>query len=77
MPAKQNFKFFYLLLFLNIFPFFTLGNNIYQLNDDSFDKIPQHYFQYLEGYSHDIDLQILSKANWNNNLRNQQSIVEG
>ena len=77
MLAKKNFKFFYLLLFLNIFPFFTLGSNIYQLNDDSFNKIPQHYFQYLEGYSHDIDLQILSKANWNNNLRNQQSIVEG
>ena len=60
-----------------MFPFFTLGSNIYQLNDYSFDKIPQHYFQYLEGYSHDIDLQILSKANWDNNLRNQQSIVEG
>ena len=57
-----------LLLFINVFPFFTLSGSIYQLKDDSFAKIPQHYFQYLEGYSHDIDLQILSKANWKNNL---------
>ena len=34
-------------------------------------------FSILEGYSHDIDLQILSKANWKNNLQSQQSIVEG
>ena len=77
MLAKKKFKFFYLLLFLNVFPFFTLSGNIYQLKDDSFAKIPQHYFQYLEGYSHDIDLQVLSKANWKNNLQSQQSIVEG
>ena len=77
MLAKKKFKFFYLLLFLNVFPFFTLSGNVYQLKDDSFAKIPQLYFQYLEGYSHDIDLQILSKANWKNNLQSQQSIVEG
>ena len=77
MIAKQKIKFWYLLLLLNVSPFFTLGSNIYQLNDDCFVKIPQHYFQYLEGYSHDIDSRILGKANWSNNLQSQQSIVEG
>jgi len=77
MLAKQKIKFLYLLLFLNVFPFFTFGGNIYQLNDESFAKIPQSYFQYLEGYSHEIDSQILSKANWNNSLQSQQSIVDG
>ena len=65
-----------IFLFINFFNIDakTLSNDIYILNNNSIQNVPRTFLSFYENSNYNISLNDLVNAEWNNELKTNQSL---